>query len=111
MTSISIELQYVRTTGAYIVAHDDFGQERWFDTKKDRVVSIDGDRVVMEVDRKKWERRMATTRAVHSIVTETTPKKTRKCLCCKKEFKAEKNIYICSPCKSDSLWSSGNYMG
>lgn len=102
-TTVRVQLKFVRETGEYIIAKDDTGKERWFDRRKIISSVIGRGTVTVILDRKSWARRLASM----SPKAPSSEKKDRKCLNCGHTFPAEKNIYICQPCKSTSAWKSG----
>jgi len=104
MSVITVELKVLRFTNKCIVATDETGRERWIgkDTSDYR---LDGDDIVLNIDKKKWDRRN------QAVPKELEPKNdtefwTRKCLCCGVEKKLERMMFVCYDCKETSLWRS-----
>lgn len=105
MSVVTVELQYQSTTGEYFIGIDDNGEKRWFDRRHHSEIRVVGERLIVEIDERKWKRRTQS-----ALVTK--PKddgcKDRKCLMCRTTFRAEKNIFICTPCKETAEWRNGS---
>lgn len=95
MAIIHLDLEYVRSAGQYLVASDDKGVERWFNSKDPTVRLVEG-RVHVDIDERKWAKRCQDSR--RGTVVDRT-KVVRKCMRCKREFHGHKVQYICTPCK------------
>lgn len=69
---------------------------------------VDG-KLIVTAPNKRWTR-LKYRRKVGSKLkkpgarTLRSPKAKRNCLTCNHPFKAERNIYICDPCKSTEAW-------
>ena len=102
MSTVNVQLQLVKDTGRYLVAHQG-GPDFWFDKETLPGWRVEGDELFVEITEKAWTRRQRAVREVEPPV-ET---KVRKCLCCSKPFAAEKNQYVCAPCKRTEIWHAG----
>jgi hypothetical protein len=96
---VDVNLKLVRAIERYVIGEDDAGVERWF--PKTTTHRIDGDRLYVTVSEASWKRRQKR---------DAPPKKatvSRRCINCRTPFSAEKNQYVCTPCKTSGAWKTG----
>lgn len=103
MSVITVELQYRRKEGHYVLGIDDLGERRWFDDRRYTDMWVDGDKLLVRMDARKWRRRQGQSVEKRP----TTDCKDRRCLMCRKVFRAPKNIFVCSTCKERQEWKDG----
>lgn len=102
--TVDVDLEFVKEAHDAFVGIDHLGEKRVF-MKAKTIGMVKGDRLIVTVDRKSWERRLRRT-------PDRTPKmqKARKaqpkrsCLLCKSGFKGHPNERICQPCKNTADW-------
>jgi hypothetical protein len=102
MASISVELTFKKDTGRYLVAERD-EREYWFEKSTLESCEVDREDVTIAIEERLWTRRLKTERPEVKAFY-----KMRKCLCCKSMFKAEKQMFVCDPCKNSYAWREGN---
>ncbi len=102
MDTVTVTLHFGRDTGRYLVG-DLSGREYWFDKGKLTAWSTDQRSLVVTLDEAAWEKRVRAERPEPAVVIH----KTRKCLCCRQEFGAERFMFVCSTCKETANWREG----
>lgn len=108
LDTVRLNLTFKRENETFLICEDSDGNRRSF-RKIDISYLIDKKRnkATVVVDRKRLARIMKRQSVTAPMVISKAKAKTRKCLNCKSEFKAEPNIFICTPCKKTSNWKSG----
>ena len=104
MSGISLQLKLVKDTGRYLVT-DYEGRQFWFDKQQIIDWRVDNGQAQIDVEETAWQRRLRNIQ-VHPA-EPAIALKARKCLCCGAKFEAEKNIYVCGPCKRTEAWKAG----
>ena len=102
--TVSVALCMKKDTGRYLVGEHD-GREFWFEKAKLEAWSVEPRGLQITIDESAWERRTRAGRTAPAPAA--TAFKTRKCLCCKQPFAAERVQYVCTPCKATANWREG----
>lgn len=103
---IRVELSFQRENPTFVVGTEADGSRRSF-RKQDIVFSRQGEKIVVEVDRKRYERMCGRISEKAPMAARKSKRLVRKCLNCRHPFNADPVTFICTPCKKTAAWQSG----